>query len=48
MNKTETLMIRLNEELKNQIITASKKLNISMTTFAIIAMIEKLNRIQER
>ncbi len=44
--KDENLMIRLTSKLKEEVRTNADKLNISMAALVIIAIIEKLNRLQ--
>lgn len=48
MKKTELLQIKLEPNLKDDLIIISDKLGISVSAFVRMAIIEKMNRIQRR
>ena len=48
MKKTEFLQIKLEPNLKDNLVIIADKLGISVSAFVRMAVIEKMNRIQGR
>lgn len=47
MKQTATIQLRINDDLKKDVVNRAKDLNITVSALVKIAIIEKLNRLQE-